>query len=346
MKKIKVLIADDSALMRGLLTEIINKDPELTVVGAVSDAYQARQEIKRLNPDVLTLDVEMPRMDGISFLDKLMRLRPMPVVMISSMTQDGADVTMKAMLLGAVDFVAKPRFDIANGIKLYADVIRTKLKSAAQCQVANRYCVVPEFRDTQLDGPTRRPQLIAIGASTGGIEAIHKLLSKLHAGLPPIVVTQHIPPVFSASFARRLNDQLALEVEEVADGVILQPSHVYIAPGNRHLTVRRKGSHLVSKLSDGETVNRHKPSVSVLFNSVAEVVGADAIGILLTGMGDDGAEGLLSMHKRGAVTIAQDQGSSVVWGMPREAIEINAVKHVMSLATMHGKLLSLCRERT
>ena len=350
MKRIKVLIADDSALMRRLLTEIISKDPEFEVVGAVSDAYKAREQIKKLNPDVLTLDVEMPKMDGISFLEKLMRLRPMPVVMISAITQKGADVTMKALMLGAVDFVTKPKVDIENNLNEYADTIRSKLKAAATSGLSQRRW---ENCDHTLTPPRLQSRtnngagygVIAVGASTGGVETIHALLARLPDNLPPIVIAQHIPPVFSASFAQRLNKQLNISVCEAQNDMLILPGHVYVAPGDQHLEIVRNGTDLRCQLNHGALVNRHKPSVDVLFNSVVNVLGANAVGVLLTGMGDDGARGLLALRDAGAETITQDRNSSIVWGMPRAATEIGAARYVLPLDKINGKLADLCAQK-
>lgn len=345
MNQIKVLIADDSALMRKLLTEILSADPAIQVVGAVSDAYKAREEIKRLNPDVLTLDIEMPKMDGISFLERLMRLRPMPVVMISAMTEKGADITMKALMLGAVDFISKPKIDIRNNLAQYSNLIREKVKTAAASQL-NRSAEPGRANPKRKLSKSNSVDLISIGASTGGVEAIHTLLRELPTGLPPIVITQHIPPVFSASFANQLNNELSLEVTEAADGMRLLTGYVYIAPGDQHLVVTHNGENYVSELNNQEPVNRHKPSVEVLFNSVARHAAKKAIGILLTGMGDDGASGLLRMKEAGATTIAQDKASSIVWGMPREAIELGAADYILPLNLIPPKIITLCEQTT
>ena len=348
MKKVRVLIADDSALMRQLLSEILGQDPDIEVVGTVSDAFKAREEIKRLDPDVLTLDIEMPKMDGISFLEKIMRLRPMPVVMISAMTEKGADITMKALMLGAVDFISKPKVDIEKGLAEYADMIREKVKTAAGSSLG-RY-PSESSRPASVAGASHkqarkqgRIDMIAIGASTGGVEAIHDLLGSMPTDLPPIVITQHIPPVFSASFARRLDDQLPLDVIEARAGQKLAPGKVYVAPGDQHLVIARDGTGYVTRLDNRGPVNRHMPAVDVLFNSVADCAGHRAIGILLTGMGSDGALGLQKMHSLGAETIAQDKTSSVVWGMPREAIERGAANYVLPLNKIGEKVVKLCK---
>lgn len=344
--KVRVLIADDSALMRKLLAEILNGDPDIEVVGAVGDAYKAREEIKRLNPDVLTLDVEMPRMDGISFLEKIMRLRPMPVVMISAMTEKGADITMKALMLGAVDFISKPKIELESGLIEYAEIIRDKVKTAAGSKPTRRQAArsprkqeASASRSGTLSG---RYELVALGASTGGVETIHSLVQKLPGQFPPIVITQHIPPVFSASFAQRLNDQVQLTACEAKHGQPLLPGHIYVAPGDQHLLVARQNGQLVARLKNDKPVNRHMPSVDVLFNSVAESVGKKAIGVILTGMGDDGARGLLNLKNQGAMTIAQDKNSCVIWGMPREAVEIGAAQVVLPLKSISERLVAFC----
>lgn len=347
MKKVRVLIADDSALMRQLLSEILSQDPDIEVVGTVSDAYKARAEIKRLDPDVLTLDIEMPKMDGISFLEKVMRLRPMPVVMISAMTEKGADITMKALMLGAVDFISKPKVDIEKGLVEYGDLIREKVKTAASSSLGRSK--KEAGRAASAAGSSHKQarkqgaiDIIAIGASTGGVEAIHDLLSQMPGNLPPIVITQHIPPVFSASFARRLNEQLPMSVTEASAGMKLESGKVYVAPGDQHLVVTREAGQYVARLDQRGPVNRHMPAVDVLFDSVAATAGHRAIGILLTGMGSDGALGLQKMHNLGAETIAQDKESSVVWGMPREAIELGAANYVLHLNKINQQVVKLC----
>jgi len=345
----KVLVIDDSALVRQLLTEILNADPGLEVVGSAADPYIARDKIKALQPDVLTLDVEMPRMDGITFLRNLMRLRPMPVVMVSSLTQRGAEVTLEALDLGAVDFVSKPRLDVRAGLESYAEEIRQKVRTAARVPVArleSRLNAVPpkHSADAVLD---KRPprflrttdRLVAVGASTGGTQAIRLVLSRLPADAPGIVVTQHIPGTFSESFAKRLDGATPLCVCQADDGQQILPGHVYIAPGDRHLLVERSGARYLCRLHDGPPVNRHKPSVDVLFRSVAQNVGPNAIGVLLTGMGDDGARGLLEMREAGAQTLVQDEHSSVVWGMPGEAVRLGAAGAVLPLERIAAAVL-------
>ena len=353
--KIRVLIVDDSALVRQLLTEILNGDPDIEVVGAAPDPYVARERIKALNPDVLTLDVEMPKMDGVTFLGNLMRLRPMPVVMVSSLTEAGADITLQALELGAVDFVTKPKVDLAHTLDEYAMEIRAKVKMAAGARVRALERVpvsaslgsVPKLSaDAVLakTGPKHfktTDQLIAIGASTGGTEAIKEVLMDMPADAPGIVISQHIPEAFSGPFARRMNSISAMTVYEAQDGQQILPGHVYIAPGSHHLLVVRDGARFVCKFSDGPAVNRHRPSVDVMFRSVAQNVGPNAIGVILTGMGADGAEGLKEMKEAGAITIAQDEKSSVVWGMPGEAVKRGAAEQVLALDKVAARVMEL-----
>ncbi|HHQ14254.1 MAG TPA: chemotaxis response regulator protein-glutamate methylesterase [Chromatiales bacterium] len=351
---IRVLVVDDSALMRKLLTDLLQSDPEIEVVGAAKDAYMARDLIKQLNPDVLTLDVEMPKMDGLSFLSNLMRLRPMPVVMVSSLTERGADVTMKALNLGAVDFVSKPKIDLEHGMEHCAIEIIDKVKAASVARVAalartagRPDCIQPE-KPVSVAKPARRhyrttDQLIAIGASTGGTEAIKEVLERLRADSPGVVITQHIPPLFSRSFADRMNRCSELTVCEAEDGQLILPGHAFIAPGGRHLKVVRDGARYRCKLSDAEPVNRHRPSVDVLFESVADSAGPNTVGVILTGMGNDGAAGLKKLRDLGAHTIAQDEKSCVVWGMPRVATEIGAAELVLPLGKIADKLNTMMK---
>ncbi len=351
---IKVLIIDDSALIRQMLTQILDSDPDIEVVGTAGDPYIARTKIKKLNPDVLTLDVEMPRMNGIKFLENLMRLRPMPVVMISSVTEQGAEVTLRALELGAVDYISKPKVNIAKELEKYAEEIITKVKMSAEARVRtlderNRInkkiesrCLAKTSKSAGQTGKHKEvDKIIAIGASAGGTEAIADVLRHLPPDMPGIVVTQHIPGPFSRSFAARVNSYSQLEVSEAKDGDKISRGHVYIAPGDKHLEIKRDGQNFICKLNDGPLVNRHKPSVDVMFLSLAESVGPNAIGILMTGMGRDGAAGLEAMKKTGAVTLVQDEKSSVVWGMPSEAIKRGVVDEVVSLQSMSGRLIEL-----
>jgi two-component system chemotaxis response regulator CheB len=353
MNKIKVLIVDDSALVRRLLTEIFSANREFEVVGTASDPFVAREKIKKLNPDVITLDVEMPRMDGITFLENLMRLRPTPVVMVSSLTQRGAEVTLRALELGAVDFVAKPKLDVAGGLTEYGEEIIAKVKVAAGARVtavrtAHAMNPVPKFSaDAVLPVGSGKKMLrtteriVAIGASTGGTEALREVLAVLPPDAPGIVISQHIPAAFSGPFAQRLDQASAMSVCEAQDGQYILPGHAYVAPGDRHLIVERDGARYRCRLSDGPHVNRHRPSVDVMFRSVAQNVGPNAVGVILTGMGDDGARGLKEMQDAGARTMAQDEASSVVWGMPGSAVRLGAADHVVSLRMIPARLLEL-----
>jgi two-component system chemotaxis response regulator CheB len=346
---IKVLIVDDSALMRALLTEIINGAPDLEVVGAAPDPIAAREMIKTLNPDVLTLDVEMPRMNGLEFLDRLMRLRPMPVIMISSFTAAGSEVTLKALELGAVDYLAKPQAENISMLQGYADDIRDKIRAAsgARLRSTSRVAVPPAPTFVQPKGNFSSrllaEKVIAIGASTGGTEAIKEVLSSLPGEMPPIVMVQHMPESFTPSFAQRLNSLSKLTVIEAQGGERLKPGMAYLAPGHSHMRVRKSGGSLVLELSQEEPVNRHRPAADVLFWSVAEQVGQNALGVILTGMGKDGAQGLLAMRQAGAWNIGQDQASCVVYGMPREAAEVGALDEAASLADISGKIVAKLR---
>lgn len=354
---IRVLIVDDSALVRKLLTELLETDPAIEVVGTAMDPYAAREKIKKLKPDVLTLDVEMPKMDGITFLRNLMRLRPMPVVMVSSLTEKGADATLQALELGAVDFVSKPKLDLAHTLKDYGDEIIAKLKIAASARVQtfverpiDRLEVEPKLSaDAVIDKSAARryfkttDSLIVIGASTGGTEAIKEVLMRLPASAPGVVITQHIPEAFSAAFAKRMDTISAMAVCEAKEGQQILPGYVYIAPGNRHLLILRSGARYHCQLNDGPPVNRHRPSVDVLFRSAAQAAGPNSIGVILTGMGDDGATGMKEMREAGAHTIAQDEKTSVVWGMPGAAVARGGVETILPLHEIAGKIISLVK---
>jgi two-component system, chemotaxis family, protein-glutamate methylesterase/glutaminase len=353
--RVRVLVVDDSALVRRLMTEILASDPDIEVVGTAQDAYLAREKIKQLKPNVLTLDVEMPKMDGIQFLRNLMRLHPMPVVMCSSLTERGADVTLEALALGAIDFVTKPKVDLAHKLDDYAREIIQKVKTAARARVrpapesaapASLKVIEKLSADAVLPRANGRhfrttEQIAAIGASTGGTEAIRDVLVNLPSDAPGIVITQHIPKAFSGPFARRLNSCCALTVCEASDGQQILRGHAYVAPGDKHLLVVRDGAQYRCRLHDGPEVQRHKPSVDVLFRSVAQNAGPNAIGIMLTGMGRDGAEGMKEMHEAGAACIVQDEASSVVWGMPGAAWEIGAADSQHPLAQIGAKIMQL-----
>lgn len=340
-KKIRVLCVDDSALVRGLMVEIINSHPDMEVVATAPDPLVARELIKQYNPDVLTLDVEMPRMDGLDFLERLMRLRPMPVVMVSSLTERGSEVTLRALELGAVDFVTKPKLGLRDGLMEYSDLIADKIRAAA----ASR----PRQAPVRRDRPrllTARPfatteKIVLIGASTGGTEAIRQVLEPLPPNSPAIMITQHMPAGFTRSFVQRLDNLCTVQVHEAEDGQRVLPGHVYLAPGGvAHMKLARSGANYVVKLDYGEPVNRHRPSVDVLFFSAAEVAGRNAIGVLLTGMGKDGAQGLLAMKQAGAITFAQDEASCVVFGMPREALHIGAADEAVPLSEISERILA------
>lgn len=347
---IKVLVVDDSALIRALLKEIIQADPELELVGQAPDAYVARDLIKQLNPDVLTLDVEMPRMDGLTFLEKLMRGRPMPVVMISSLTEQGSEATFRAMELGAVDFVAKPKLGIREGMQAYAEEICYKIKAASLARLIPRPVqpVMP-VDDLPRSGVPRpiigTEKLIAIGASTGGTEAIKDVLLGLPADSPGIVITQHMPPGFTRSFAERLNRMTRLNVVEAKGGERILPGHAFLAPGDKHLLVERSGANYVTRLSDAEPVRRHKPAVDPMFHSVAQCAGRNVIACLLTGMGKDGAQGMLEIRQAGGYTVAQNEATCVVYGMPREAVAIGGAEDILPLGEIAEALLQQARKR-
>jgi two-component system chemotaxis response regulator CheB len=348
--KIKVLVVDDSALIRNVMKEIIDREKDMVCVGAAPDPIAAREMIKSLNPDVLTLDVEMPKMDGLDFLERLMRLRPMPVVMVSTLTERGSDITFRALELGAVDFVSKPKMDIARGMEEYAAEITDKIRAAAQAHVRARKNVAPMVVQEKLSAdailPSSAPgrfasteKLIIIGASTGGTEAIKEVLTRLPADVPGILVTQHMPENFTKSFADRLNSLCKISVKEAEHNERILPGHAYIAPGHSHLLLKRSGANYMTELSQGPPVNRHRPSVDVLFRSAANVAGANAMGIILTGMGKDGAQGMLEMKQAGSFTIAQDEATCVVFGMPREAIAMGGAAEVLPLQNVARRTL-------
>jgi len=342
-KKIRVLCVDDSALVRNLMTEIINRQPDMEVVATAPDPLVARELIKQHNPDVLTLDVEMPRMDGLDFLEKLMRLRPMPVVMVSSLTERGSETTLCALELGAVDFVPKPKLGIRASLLEYAALIADKIRAAASAKPRQRVARSSAPPPLRLLGAryATTEKLVMIGASTGGTEAILDVLRPLPPDCPAILITQHMPAGFTTSFAKRLNGQCALTVSEAVHGERALPGHAYLAPGGaQHMRLTRSGAYYVIDLVATDPVNGHRPSVDVLFHSAASVAGKNAIGVILTGMGKDGARGLLAMKQAGAQTLAQDQASCVVFGMPREAIALGAADEVVPLARMSERILA------
>ncbi len=358
--KIKVLIVDDSSLIRQLLTKILETGNEIEVVGTAQDPYVARDKIKKLKPDVITLDVEMPRMDGITFLKNLMRLHPIPVIMISSLTEKGADVTLEALASGAIDFVSKPKIDLAHSLPDYTEEIISKVKTASRANVH----AITESSDSIGEIPPKNSAdvileknqknnkrhfkttdtIIALGASTGGTEAIKEVLIRMPADAPGMVISQHIPEAFSGPFSKRMNSCSAMTVYEAHDGQQILPGHVYIAPGSHHLLIERDGARFICRLNDGPAVNRHRPSVDVMFRSVAQNVGPNAIGVILTGMGNDGAAGMRELNEVGANTIAQDEKTSVVWGMPGEAVKLGGVDNILPLNSIPGKIISLTKQ--
>ncbi|MEZ6092670.1 MAG: chemotaxis response regulator protein-glutamate methylesterase [Pirellulaceae bacterium] len=347
MSKIKVLIIDDSSLMRQLITEILSKDPGIEVVGVAPDPYIAKDKINKLNPDVLTLDVEMPRMDGLTFLEKLMAVRPMPVVMLSSLTEKGCDTTLRALELGAIDFITKPKLDVVDGVSHIAQEIIAKVKAAAEAHVARRIRPIGEThaspkKATITEALIRSThKVIAIGTSTGGTEALMSVDVPMPPDSPGIVAVIHMPEKFTASYAQRLNERCQLHVKEAEDGDRILPGHVLLAPGGKHMEVYRSGAIYTTRIIDTPPVNRFKPSVDVLFHSMARYVGKNAVGAILTGMGYDGAKGMLEMKNKGASTIAQDKDSCVVFGMPKEAIALGAADEIASLNDIPRRLSQL-----
>ncbi|MBH0178699.1 MAG: chemotaxis response regulator protein-glutamate methylesterase [Nitrospira sp.] len=342
MSKIRVLTVDDSALMRQVLGVMLSKDPDIEVVGAAPDPYIAREKIKALNPDVLTLDVEMPKMDGLTFLEKLMRGHPMPVVMVSSLTEVGCQTTLRALELGAVDFITKPKIDLREGMEELAQDLIAKVKAAARAQVRGKGPESGRERIPLVSRGVLSPgsqamikttdTIIAIGSSTGGTEAVKDVLEVLPPNTPPILITQHMPERFTKTWADRLNGLCRISVKEAEDGDSVLPGHALIAPGSYHMTLVRSGARYTVRINQDPPVNRHRPSVDVMFESVAHYAGGNAVGVILTGMGGDGAKGLLAMKQAGAFTIAQDEASCVVFGMPKEAIKLGGVERVLPLA--------------
>ncbi len=347
---IKVLIVDDSALVRSLLTELINSQPDMSVVGVAPDPYIARDRIKTLDPDVLTLDVEMPRMDGLAFLEKLMRLHPMPVVMVSSLTEKSSDITLRALELGAFDYVTKPKLDISKGLHESCREIVEKIRGAASAKMKNLVkrpgqLNVEKKNSADVVLPSlathimTTEKVVIIGASTGGTEALKDVLTALPADSPGILITQHMPAAFTSAFANRLDRLCRISVKEARDGDRVLPGHAYIAPGDRHLLLARSGANYVTQITDGPLVSRHRPSVDVLFRSAANCAGKNCIGVILTGMGDDGAAGMLEMKQAGAYNIAQDEATCVVFGMPKEAIAHGGVDEVASLTDIPRRIM-------
>ncbi|MFB9157847.1 protein-glutamate methylesterase/protein-glutamine glutaminase [Chromobacterium violaceum] len=341
-RRIRVVVVDDSALVRSLLTAIVNEAPDMEVVATASDPIIAREKIRETSPDVVTLDVEMPRMDGLEFLRRLMRLRPTPVLMISSLTDAGSETTLTALELGAVDFIHKPADDIARHMQQYAEEIREKLRVTAEARLRqpNRFRQPPPARKTGPGAPLRKNALVFVGASTGGTEAIKDFLMGMPADGPPILIVQHMPEHFTFTFAERLNKLCPMRVKEAEDGEAALAGVAYIAPGHSHMRVAPAGGGGFRIALDQEApVNRHRPAVDPLFDSAARHLGQNAIGVILTGMGKDGAEGLLRMRHAGAATFGQDEASCVVYGMPREAFRIGAVAHVLPLSRLAEKVI-------
>ena len=345
MKRIRVLVVDDSALVRELLTAGLAKDPELEVVGSAANPYIARDKIVELRPDVMTLDVEMPRMDGVDFLRRLMPQYPIPVIMVSALTQKGAQITLAALEAGAIDFVTKPSTDVARGLNQMLADLRQKIKMAAKVDLSawknravRREKPGPVVVRTALSESTDK--VIAIGASTGGTEAIRRVISSFPANMPGIVIVQHMPPGFTKHFSDNLNEICEMDVQEAKTGDRVMPGRVLIAPGGKHMTVRRSGGIYLVDCQEGENVNGHCPSVDVLFHSVARYVAGNAVGVILTGMGGDGADGLLAMRQAGARTIAQDEATCVVFGMPKVAIDRGGVEKIGPLDTIPQMIVS------
>jgi two-component system chemotaxis response regulator CheB len=361
MTKIRVVVVDDSALVRSLLSAIINRQQDMECVGAAADPLIAREMIRALDPDVITLDVEMPRMDGLDFLAKLMRLRPTPVVMVSTLTERGADVTLRALELGAIDFVAKPKIGVADGLQLLADDIADKIRIASKARLrrpagasagvgtsagsaGHAAPAIKTFTQSSSIGRLSTEKIVFIGASTGGTEATKEVLVNLPPDFPAIVITQHMPSGFTKSYAARLDGLCRINVAEARDGDRILPGHAYIAPGGlTHLSVERSGANYIARLHEGEAVNRHRPSVEVLFKSAARNVGPNALGIMLTGMGADGAKAMKEMRDAGSYNIVQDEASCVVFGMPREAIAAGGADEVLPLNRIAPRLIEHLR---
>ena len=349
MAKTRVVVVDDSALVRSLLAEIINREADMQCVGAAADPLVAREMIRELNPDVITLDVEMPRMDGIDFLSRLMRLRPMPVLMVSTLTERGTEVTLRALELGAIDFVAKPKIGVSDGLRALGRDITEKVRIAARATVRRAAAAPAEGATTTARaapaslGRLSTEKVVFIGASTGGTEATKEVLANLPHDAPAVMITQHMPAGFTKSYSARLDGLCRIRVKEAEDGERVLPGHAYIAPGGLHLSVERSGANYVARVRDGDSVNRHKPSVEVLFKSAARVVGPNALGIMLTGMGADGATAMKEMRDAGSHNLVQDEASCVVFGMPREAIAAGAAHEVLPLSQIAPKLLERLR---
>lgn len=343
MVKTRVLIIDDSALIRKMLTEILSSCDDIEVVGTAADPFIAREKIKLLSPDVLTLDIEMPRMTGLQFLRNLMRLRPMPVIMVSTLTERGAPETLEALEMGAVDYICKPKAQTETKLRIFAEELVSKVRMASTARVQ-------PFQPNKVWVPVAKSsasysRVIAVGASTGGTEAIKTLLTSVPENCPPILITQHIPKVFSTSFAERLDRHLAMDVFEAQEGMIIRSGCVYIAPGDYHLTIVKSGTKMVCHIVQTEKVNRHRPAVDVMFNSILDVYGSKVVAVILTGMGNDGAQAMLKLKQAGAITYAQDEATSVVWGMPQAAFNLGAVDEVLPLQKITEKMLQAAQNK-
>ena len=341
------MVVDDSAVVRGVMSQIINGQPDMTVAAVASDPLIAFERLRTARPDVLTLDVEMPRMHGLDFLARLMKVRPLPVLMISAQTTQGAEVTLRALELGAVDFVAKPELASSSELEAYATEVAEKLRTAASARIA-RSPAVRETREesTPLAAPAgaMREKVIVIGASTGGVEALREVLTPLPAGMPPILIAQHMPGGFTRSFAQRLDGLCRIRVKEASEGEVPCPGHAYIAPGGRHLTLAGRAGRFALRVTDTPPVNRHRPSVDTLFYSAAQAAGGRAIGVMLSGMGADGALGMVDLRRCGGHNLAQDEASCVVFGMPKQAIAAGAVDEVLALGAISRRLVELCHQ--
>ena len=340
MTAARVLVVDDSATMRGLITAVLSNDPDIEVIGQAADAMQARQAIKALDPDVITLDIEMPNMNGLEFLEKIMRLRPMPVIMVSTLTHKGAEATIAALEIGAFDCVGKPHPGDHNPFRDLAEKVKAAARSQRKYIITGNRVAAPNAANANMASDYRAgKKIIAIGSSTGGVEALIAVLQKFPANCPPTVITQHMPHTFTKSFAERLNRLCAPTVAEATDGARLEVGKIYLAPGgDRHLQVVNPSSPSC-RLLDREPVNGHRPSVDVLFESVAELAGRNAVGVILTGMGRDGAAGLLKMRHAGARTFGQNEKTCVVYGMPRVAHEMGAVETQLPLSSIGEEVL-------
>lgn len=340
MRKIKVLIVDDSSSMRGLFSTMLSQAADIEVVATAEDPFAAREKIRQLQPDVVTLDIEMPRMDGLSFLEKIMALRPMPVIMVSTLTTHGANITLRALELGAVDYITKPQATQESELIRFQDSLIQKVRQAAK--IRPQQAIMPTTSPPYIYSGDANRQLVAIGASTGGVEALRALLVELPANMPPVVITQHMPEYFTTAFAKRLNGLCSMQVEEALHDAVLKPGTIYIAPGNYHLEVLHIAGKLRARTQQGEIVSGHRPSVDVMFSSIAALTHFHRVGVILTGMGHDGSQGLLKMRQSGAATLGQSEASCVVYGMPRAAKQCGAVEKELPLHQIAREIVQLC----